>query len=110
MAEGNEPRPFDLDKVNPKTLSSIDAYASDNFTITSNSRLVVFALDSNGDKCGAWFIYAYSGGSVGYKEIVKANALTLTGGTNTLTIAKSVSGQITYLVFELNNSKMDIAS
>lgn len=110
MAQGNEPRPFDLDKVNPKTLSSIDPYASDNFSITSGSRLVLFSVDSNANKCGAWIIFAYSNGNVGYKEIVSASTLTLTGGTNTLSIAKSASGNILYLVFELNNSKMDIVS
>lgn len=110
MAEGYIQRSLDLEKVNMKVVTSLSDTTPDKFYVSNSARLLVYTIDSNANRCGEWIIWSYSGGAMGSKTIVSASELTLGGVQNEITVTKANGGYITYLIFELNGSKMNIVS
>lgn len=53
----------------------------------ANGRHILFSIDSNANRCGAWFIYSNGSNYVNYKEIVGGSDMQVSVSNHTISIA-----------------------
>lgn len=110
----NDPS-YEIITTKPRTLSAANVSAvlgtlgihkfavstSKTITIPNNYRGFLIITDSTPANCGEYTIYSTSGGGVGTVATKTASGITITGGTNTLTVAPS-SGTRNFMLIDIN--------
>jgi len=70
--------------------------------VANGARFVVFTLSSSSASCGMWMGWSTNAGAVAYEQINAASNITLSGGTNTLTITPA-SGTPMVIIFDFTD-------
>jgi len=70
------------------------------FYVNNGARLLLFAMDSNADNCGAWYVIANGSGTVQViKTVISASGITFNTSTNKRLKVTVASGTARLLVF-----------
>lgn len=86
LAGSNQSVKAALDSLNSKLLKVVYINGETTFAIPSSYRGILKILDSTVERCGLYFVVSIGSGAVATGAIKAATGISITEGTNTLTI------------------------
>lgn len=95
--------------VGSKSLS-VSGTTSYDINLPSTGFFLIYATSSSIARCWAAIVITYSGGAAYILEIAKGSGVTLTAGTNAITVTTTSTGAAAVNVFSHNADKLSDVS
>lgn len=81
-----------------KVIASFTTVSGNNvFTLSANSRLLMFSADSNAGRCGMWIVFSTGSGVTGVVPILSATGITVTEETSQITFNSQGTPNVTFI-------------